>query len=347
MTWTPPPRTLADFDRLFDGDQGRPLAELLERVAILEGQGMDRAEAHRRVHTEAGPVSMSWSASVFREVCDREPLAIEPAWGDLVQLLGYFYRMPSGDKMRARCWSPARFSGTRAAANVEQVSALVFDFDDGTRIESVRAQLEGLPHLGHTSWSHTEEHHKFRVVIPLHKPVPGKLWRQVYRWALGTWERLKGPEIGSPDRQCSDPSRLYLVPVYREGQPRRAWNHSPPAWDWSAGLLEIPVEVLSVAPPPPARAPRPPRKVGQGELEREARKRAREDRGTRAALADGMGATLRAGIARGMACPQCKRRSAWYGLDAGKSTSARCNHANSCGWYGSVYDLALANGMRL
>jgi len=347
MTWTSPPRTLADFDRLFDGDQARPLAELLERVAMLEEQGMARAEAHRRAHTETRPSWKTWSASVFREVVDREPMALELAWGDLANLLGHFYRMPSGDKLRARCWSPARFSGTRAAANAEEVSALVFDFDDGTQITSVRELLEGLPHLGHTSWSHTEEHHKFRVVIPLHRPVPGHLWRQVYRWALGTWDRLKGPGVGRPDRQCSDPSRLYLVPVYREGQDRRAWSHSPPAWDWSSGLLEIPAEVLSEAPPPPPRAPMPPRRVGQGELEREARKRAREDRGTRESLADGMRATIKDGIARGMACPECRRPSAWYGLDAERSTSARCNHANSCGWWGSVYDLALANGLRL
>lgn len=347
MTWTLPPRTLEDFDRLFAPDEGRTLAELLERVAMLEADGLTRGEAHRRAHAEERPRLRSWGASIFREVMDRDPVGHELAWGDLRQLLGYFYSMPSGDKLRARCWSPARFNGTRAADHVEEVSALVFDFDDGTRIEAVQELLEGLPHLGHTSWSHTEDHHKFRIVIPLHRPVPGHLWRQVYRWALTTWERLKGPGVGSPDRQCSDPSRLYLVPVHREGYPRMAWSSSPPSWDWSSGLLEIPPEALAEVPPPPPRAPLPPRKVGQGELEREARRRTREDRGTRESLADAMGAAIRADVARGIRCPQCGRSSAWYGLGGDKSTSARCNHANSCGWWGSVYDLAIAHGMTL
>ena len=342
-------RTWKDFDRRFAPHRGESLRALLERVAKYEAGGMSRGDAHRRAHMKRPPKPVrTWSASVFSQVMSRDPMAFDMGWDDLSELLAYFYRMPTGDKLRSRCWSPAKFSGSRAASNVETVSSLVFDFDDGTTIETVQDSFRGLAHIGHTSWSHTEDHHKFRVVLPLSKPIPGKMWRQVYRWALKTWEKLKDSGVGSPDRQCSDPSRLYLVPVYRPERPRYSWRYVPDNWDQQkGGLLEIPPEALAAPAPPPSRRPRPPRQVGSGELERETRKRCREDRSTRNTIAIVLGATIRGDIARGIKCPRCDRASVWYGLDGVQSTSAKCNHRESCGWWGSVYDLAIENGVRL
>ena len=342
------PRGLETFDRLLEPVANPTIGEILDLVRQYEAEGMERGDAHRRAYVELSsrPRPKTWQISVFRDAMTRQPRSVSARWSTFQELFTYFYQMPSGDKLRARCWSPATFNGTRAAANVETVSALVFDFDDGTRIEHVRALLAGLSHIGHTSWSHTEDHHKFRVIIPMAEPVPGRLWRQFYRWALKTWEDLKDPGVGSPDPQCSDPSRLYLVPVWREGQPRVTWYDRPHA-DGSTGFFHVPPEALAEKPPPPPPRRLPPVDIGHGDLEREARKRCKVDPGTREQLAQALGATIRQGIARGIRCPNCGRASVWYGIDGQLSSSARCNHANSCGWWGSVYDTATHNGIRL
>lgn len=39
-------------------------------------------------------------------------------------------------------------------------------------------------------------------------------------------------------------------------------------------------------------------------------------------------------------CPACARQSVWFLLPAGKSSVARCNHRNSCGWSGPAAPFA-------
>lgn len=38
-------------------------------------------------------------------------------------------------------------------------------------------------------------------------------------------------------------------------------------------------------------------------------------------------------------CPVCHRRDAWFFVAPERATWARCNHANTCGWAGPVWDL--------
>ena len=341
-------RSWQDFDHYFQDHPRWTLDDVFERVAIkVELGGIELSEAHRQAHIEGPPPrSREWGISIFDAVTDNRGRPLSADWGELRELLTVFFAMPTTSKLMARSWSPATFSGTRAAKNVQTVSALVFDFDDGTRIEHAREVFAELPHFGHTSWSHTEADHRFRIVIPLHRAVSGRVWKQVYRWALQLWEETKPPGAGSPDRACSDPSRLYLVPVYRKGYARRSWCYSPPWWDRESGYLAIP-ESAQREQPAPVKRKRIKRELGSGELERAARERAKTDPQTRENIANGIGATVRDRIARSINCPQCGRSSVWYGIDAEQSTSARCNHVNSCGWWGSVYDLALHNGMTL
>jgi len=314
---------------------------------LVELHGLEVSEAHRQAHLEGPPPKgKEWGVTVFDNVMEKSGKALSLDRGGLRELLTVFFAMPTNSKLMARSWSPAAFTGTRAAKNVDKVSALVFDFDDGTRIEHAQETLAAVPHYGHTSWSHTEEDHRFRIVIPLHKPVSGRVWKQVYRWALQLWEETKPPGAGSPDRACSDPSRLYLVPVYRKGYARESWYTGAPWWDGDGCYLSIPEHVQREKPAPP-RPKRIKQQIGSGQLEMAARKRAKTDQRTRENIAHAIGASIRDGMARRIRCPQCSRLSVWYGIDGEQSSSARCNHANSCGWWGSVYDLAIQNGMTL
>ncbi len=340
-------RSYKEFDHYFQDWPHWPIESVFERVAALMAEGMERSEAHRQAHLEGPPPrGKRWEVTIFNSVMDKTGKQLSIEWGSLRELLTVFFAMPTNSKLMARAWSPASFRGSRASKNVDKISALVFNFDDGTRIEHVRETLQLVPHFGHTSWSHTEDHHRFRVVMPLYKPVSGRVWKQVYRWAINLWEETKPLEAGSPDRACSDPSRLYLVPAYRKGYARDSWVNKDPEWAPGSGYLDIPADVQREKPAPP-KPKRIKREIGSGQLERAARKRAKTDPRTRENIAHAIGASIRDGMARRIRCPQCNRQSVWYGIDAEQSTSARCNHANSCGWWGSVYDLAIQNGMTL
>lgn len=66
----------------------------------------------------------------------------------------------------------------------------------------------------------------------------------------------------------------------------------------------------------------------------------RTDPDSRLAVAQALGATM-TGVplsARGMACPRCGCREAWFFVDITTMLSARCPH-KSCGWYGTLLDL--------
>jgi len=94
---------------------------------------------------------------------------------------------PATTKETARGWAPVVFRGdVRAAANVERVSVLVLDYDGGEISLDRAAEIWGAYRgLIHTTWSHSAERPKYRIVLLLSRPVSvvehGRLWR----WADG------------------------------------------------------------------------------------------------------------------------------------------------------------------
>ena len=103
-------------------------------------------------------------------------------------------------------WSPSTFvDNKRAANNVERVHALVLDVDGGWSIDGAREALKGFYGIIHTSKSHTDEIHRFRIVLPLTRPVSafeyGELWRRVdTQWPAHF------------DPACKDASRFWFLP---------------------------------------------------------------------------------------------------------------------------------------
>lgn len=95
-----------------------------------------------------------------------------------------------------------------------------------------------------------------------------------------------------------------------------------------------------------ARRRRPPKDYGveRNHYEREMMKRLREEPAVRMALAKELGAKVvgEPPKASGVVCPSCGKKSIWFYIDVDRMTTARCNHQNSCGYWGSLYDLARA-----
>jgi len=120
-----------------------------------------------------------------------------------------------GEKVRAPAWLPVRLREgaplVRKDEHVAAVSCVVFDIDEGARVEDVRHTLRGLGYAAvlHTTWSHSAEHHKARVVFPLAQDCPRDEWLEVWHCAE-QWASKWGATI---DPKCKNPSRLYFLPA--------------------------------------------------------------------------------------------------------------------------------------
>jgi len=59
----------------------------------------------------------------------------------------------------------------RCKENVLELHGIVLDVDDSMNIADIQSKLDGLEYLLYTTFRHTAEHNKFRVIIPFSKPL--------------------------------------------------------------------------------------------------------------------------------------------------------------------------------
>lgn len=264
-------------------------------------------------------------------------------FAELVELLTRFLVVPELEhKLHLPAWAPHQLRKPhRKLANVESVSCLVYDYDDGTPIQEAHRTWSDWPHIVHTSWSHTPEHPKFRVVLPLEEPIPVEHYVRAWLWGA---ERARR----QVDRQCKDASRLFFLPaVPSKAHPRYAKVH-----DAGGHLLDLrpwgrlPEDPEVVAARERKRAARrrwEGRRVPAERREKEAARLLREDPDARLRAAELLGARVvqRAGgrVAIDVVCPACARPDVWFPVDASKMRGAACNHQESCGWRGPLFDL--------
>lgn len=281
-----------------------------------------------------------WSVSLYRGAMDAEPALSRMGWVSLVRLFTDFRPFPEDrDKRKLPAWSPATLRpGTRRGNdNVDEVSCIVLDYDDGTPVDDAVAPWTEWAFIVHTSWSHTAELAKFRLVVPLARPVPAKAWRWVWSWAASR-------AAGKIDGACKDASRLYFLPARRGEGPTMSrvqegafcdpewWAQSPESWA-AAGRS---TEALAAR----IRLVERPSTVSWGKGVHEARHRLKVDPEARRRAADLLGAATTSERAWGIPCPRCGRNSVWFLLEPDRMASAACNHRNSCGWFGWIDELS-------
>lgn len=108
-------------------------------------------------------------------------------------------------------WSGAVFDGNqRAKAGVIQVTAAVLDYDGTASIQKALQTWHGNLALLHTTRKHRDEAPRFRVILPLRRPVSG------FEWEL-LWLRLQEHCEGASDIACKDGSRFWFTPGIVEG----------------------------------------------------------------------------------------------------------------------------------
>lgn len=279
-------------------------------------------------------------------------------WGQLRRALTIHSRPRAAEKGRAPCWAPHRLddSGRRKAVHVVSVHALVLDYDDGLDVSGAMDVFSGFERCAYSTFSAAPGVPKCRLILPLAEPVAGSIWSAVYRLLL----RDLGKNEQAADPKCIDPSRLYLLPChgpvevadYAEGSLIDLAPYVERA-EMDRELAKIAAAQRAATAAHRAVAARQwAERSGDGDLmERRARAALRTEPRARQAVADDLRAKVadRDGsrIAHGIPCPSCARPDVWFVIDPRGAWSARCNHANTCGWHGQLADLLATHGLSL
>lgn len=262
------------------------------------------------------------------------PLVLD--WGGLCSLMSsapvVHLRDPS-DKRPLPLWSPAIYKAgaKRGLANVQGVSAVVLDFDDGTPIATVHEVWASWPHIIHTSWSHTPWVPKFRLVVPLESPRPAEEWPRIWHWA-----NSRTPS----DPACKDASRAYFLPAIRE----EGWDFEALVWDEPSRFLDLRGGELPETPEEAKRrliANRPRPRLPASKERHAKSDILKTDENARRDAVERTGAKVSADGARAInaTCPKCSRASVYWYFSPGSMAGCSCKHRNSCGWSGWIDQL--------
>lgn len=134
-------------------------------------------------------------------------------WPQVIELLR---ESPETTDKAARGWFiPARFSPSyRDSENFVERTALTLDFDHVTPEQAARfpdiLEREGLAAYGYTTWSHTPEKPRWRIVMPLSRPASYDEFQAVSRQVA---DRLFGIEL--PARESHVPAQMMYPPTTR------------------------------------------------------------------------------------------------------------------------------------
>ena len=103
---------------------------------------------------------------------------------------------------------------TRGNANVEQISLLVFDIDDpqGKSFDDIKVLIKKYDCVIHTTWSHTNENPRYRLIIRLKNAVKHSDYDAVRKGFI-----FFNTELSNLfDKACSDIARAYYLYCFSE-----------------------------------------------------------------------------------------------------------------------------------
>ncbi len=95
----------------------------------------------------------------------------------------------------------------RANANVQAISAAMFDIDDGTPYQDMQSLIHQYEHIGYSTHSHTSVHQKYRLLFPLTRDVTPDEWPII-------WDAMNKIIGGHADPACKDVSHFYYLPSH-------------------------------------------------------------------------------------------------------------------------------------
>jgi hypothetical protein len=252
------------FKRVFDTVPLQEVLTLSELVACFRRFEL-KPQLHQKIERELGRIERALGQALAGEPAVGERLAAIVEAGARARATGAqdpaIAMRAKAEEMRVharaaakrdlRLWSPVLYQegwAERGSEGVSHISCLVLDYDQGVRIADAVALWQDWFHCVHTTWSHTPEHPKFRLILPLAVPVPAARWEALWLWA----ERQAAGEI---DPSMKGVAANYALPaVGSREHPREAITHAAPVLDpRELGIdvgtpLRLPVRHAAVSP---------------------------------------------------------------------------------------------------
>jgi len=245
--------SVATFGRVFDVHPAvdaltlEELSQALSRFQLKtellrrEERDLDRAkkavEAVVRGETTTGPMGKRIERHLGRHA--GEANAPEQALADLEK------DIRREAKQDLRLWAPTLFvpGARREDENVVHLSALVLDFDKGPGPDALREIFADVFHIAHSTWSHTTEKPKLRLVLPLSAAVAPADYDAIWHHA-----DERAGKVADPTGRAL--ARAWALPaVPRPDRDRIAWTHPGPLFDpFALGLARAPERTPTPSP---------------------------------------------------------------------------------------------------
>lgn len=170
-------------------------------------------ELPQRNEVQEAISNQNFELCLFKDSRDNAPKPMSTNWVKFCTVFSKHEPRPYKD---GKAWSPVSYNKgtTRSNKNVDQIFFAVIDVDNGTPLDTVMEKFSGYALLAHSSYSHTKEKQKYRVIIPLERPVKSKDWTPV-------WERINLMAGECNDPATKDSARLYFTPSH----PMRSEDH--------------------------------------------------------------------------------------------------------------------------
>ena len=148
-----------------------------------------------------------YAISLFSDQFDTQPVMANPRYRSIVKCFG---RFEERTEKGGEAFSPVLYTEPKRGNDyVECVTLALVDYDDGTTIAEAQERFSTFEFLLYTSFNHTPEHHRFRLLFPLEKPIAAKDWDCA-------WAHLAKLSPGL-DESCKDLARIYYLPTHRPG----------------------------------------------------------------------------------------------------------------------------------
>jgi hypothetical protein len=277
--------------------------------------------------------------SLFANRFSKNPTLMEVDFETFIKGMKTPVDTAAEDKNNLPLWSPTIFDGSRSQTNAQEITCLVYDVDDGDTPFSTWQLFCDWWVIAHTSFSHKPQHHKYRIILPLQKPIPEKDWDLAHQAAFTLWGDIVGR--GEPDiKALKDKARMYYrfaIPKSDKGlnHPLHPANyHNVDGWDMGQPLS---LKYSHITRPKKKKV----RQLVKGETYKKSELMMIP--AARLEIARHCDASITGNVARKIICPQCNRASVHFYIDLtgepNPQKGAVCNHKSSCGWYGFLENL--------
>lgn len=309
------------------------------RVCYLVGAGSKTQSKHYQSCIGVKKMTNKIRFSLFENRYSRQPTVAEVDLETFFEGMKKPVNLAAEDKNNLPLWSPTIFDGNRSQSNAEELTCLVYDVDDGDTPFSTWQLFCDYWVIAHTSFSHKPQHHKYRIILPLAKPIPAKDWDLAHIAGLELWGKVVGR--GEPDiKALKDRARMY----YRFALPKTDKAASHPlhphnyhnvdGWD---GGHPLHLDYSHIKRPEKPKA----RPLVKGQTYKKSELMMSPQ--ARLEVARRCDATISGNVARKIICPQCNRASVHFYIDLtgepNPQKTAACNHRGSCGWWGFLETL--------